>query len=73
MLNDSKEPEILGQCSGRQKGSVGWAASLPQMENYLHQRYLELRAQETKVKCSWFIAEGKKWYGIYHMHNYNYE
>jgi len=50
MLNDSKEPEILGQRSGQQKGSVGRTASLPQIENYLHQRYLELRAQETKVK-----------------------
>jgi len=46
MLNDwiAKEPEILGQHSEQQKGTVGRAASLPQMGDYLHQRFLELRA-----------------------------
>jgi len=49
-LNDwiAKEPEIR---SGQRKGCVGRAA---QIEDYLHQRFLEQRAQAIKVKRAWF-------------------
>jgi len=61
---------MLDSVVDSEKGSAGRAASLPQMEDYLPQRFLELRAQAIKVKRAWFIAEGKKWYVIYHMYNY---
>jgi len=64
MLRDwtAKDLVILSQRSAQRKGTIGRAASLPQLEDYLHERFLEMRIQGIKVKRAWFFAEGKKWY-----------
>ena len=61
----AKESDILIQRNGQWKGTIGRVASLPQMEDYLHEQFLKPRVQEVKVKRAWFISEGKKWYVLY--------
>ena len=61
----AKESDILIQRNGQWKGITGGVASLPQMEDYLHEQFLKLRVQGVKVKRAWFIAEGTKWYVLY--------
>lgn len=63
MLNDwiAKEDTILCMRKGQRKHSKGRNATLPEMEDYLHMEFLQLRQDGVRVSRAWFIAEGKKW------------
>lgn len=63
MLSDwiAKEEKILNMRKGQRKDSKGRTATLPEMENYLHMEFLNLRQNGVRLSRAWFIAEGKKW------------
>lgn len=37
-------------------------AQFPEMENYIHEKFLKLRESGVKIGPSWFVAEAKAWY-----------
>lgn len=58
----TKENTIVAMHANQKRATTGREALLPDMENYLHARYLEARDTGVKINHGWFTAEGKLWY-----------
>ena len=56
------EPLILAMRGQQKKATTGRIAQFPAMEDFIHEKFLQLRETGVKIGQSWFIAEAKAWY-----------
>lgn len=64
MLQDwiAKEETIVGMHTKQKWATTGRAAQHPDIEDYLHTKFLNIRETGAKVTRTWFIAEAKQWF-----------